>query len=79
MRRPWAWAVGGLALAGLLRRRRDAAVGAVDPRADELRVKLAESRSTVEEREVPAPEDAEARRRAVHESARATVAQMRKR
>ncbi len=90
MRRPWAWAVGAFALAGLLRRRREPAV-AVDPRAEELRQKLAESRSIVEERDEfedgeltvdlaePAPEDPESRRRAVHESARATVEQMRKR
>jgi hypothetical protein len=77
-------------LAGLLRRRRDPALAA-DPRAEELRQKLAESRSIVEERDEfedgevtvdraePAPEDPESRRRAVHESARATVEQMRKR
>lgn len=76
MRRPWAWAVGGLALAGLLRRSRDAAASEVDPRAEELRRKLAESR---EERDEQAPEDPESRRRAVHESGRATVEQMRKR
>jgi hypothetical protein len=76
VRRPWAWAVGGLALAGLLRRRREGAAEEVDPRAEELRRKLAESR---DEREEPAPEDPESRRRAVHESARATVEQMRKR
>ena len=88
MRRPWAWAAG--AFAGLLRRRRVPAV-AVDPRAEGLRQKLAESRSIVEERDEfeggevtvdaaePAPEDPESRRRAVHESARATVEQMRKR
>ncbi|HEY5660746.1 MAG TPA: hypothetical protein VIR59_08160 [Gaiellaceae bacterium] len=76
MRRPWAWAVGGLALAGLLRRSRAAAASEVDPRAEELRRKLAESR---EERDEQAPEDPESRRRAVHESGRATVEQMRKR
>ena len=63
----------------------------MDSRADELRRKLAESRSLVEEREEfeaaeltvdlaePAPEDPESRRRAVHDSARATVEQMRRR
>jgi hypothetical protein len=78
-------------LLGFLRRRRDAVVTTDDPRAEELRRKLAESRSIVEEREEfeaaeltvdlaePAPEDPESRRRAVHESARATVEQMRKR
>jgi hypothetical protein len=66
-----------------LRRRR------ADPRAEELRRKLAESRSMVEEREEfeggeltvdraqPAPEDPEARRRAVHEHGRTAVDRMR--
>jgi hypothetical protein len=76
VRRPWAWAVGGLALAGLLRRRRENAVPDVDPRAEELRRKLAETR---EEPVQPASDDPESRRRAVHESGRATVEQMRKR
>jgi hypothetical protein len=70
------------------RRRR---VTAADPRAEGLRRKLDESRSLVDERDVfegaevpvdlaePAPEDPESRRRAVHESARATVDEMRKR
>ena len=60
-----------------------------DPRADELRRKLAESRAIVEERDEfeaaeltidlaePAPEDPESRRRRVHDAARATVEQMR--
>jgi hypothetical protein len=65
-----------LALAGLLRRRRDTAVADVDPRAEELRKKLAESREEPEQR---ASDDPESRRRAVHESGRATVEQMRKR
>ena len=63
----------------------------VDSRADELRRKLDESRSIVEERDEfegaeltvdqaePAPEDPESRRRAVHDSARSTVERMRKR
>jgi hypothetical protein len=87
VRRPWAWAVGAFAVAGLLRRRREH----VDPRAEELRRKLDESRSLVEERDEfeggelsvdlaePAPEDPESRRRAVHDSARATAEQMRRR
>jgi hypothetical protein len=62
-----------------------------DPRAEELRLKLAESRAIVEERDEfeaaeltidlaePAPEDPESRRRAVHESARETVQEMRNR
>jgi hypothetical protein len=75
-------------LLSFLRRRREPAA---DPRAEELRRKLDESRSIVEERDEfedgeltvdlaePAPEDPESRRRAVHESARATTEQMRKR
>jgi hypothetical protein len=76
---------------GFLRRRQKPAPAGADPRAEELRRKLDESRSIVEEREEfegaeltvdlaePAPEDPESRRRAVHDSARATVEQMRKR
>jgi hypothetical protein len=60
-------------LAGLLRRRRDP----VDPRAEELRLKLAESRDMADLE--PVPEEPESRRRAVHKSARATLEQMRKR
>ncbi|MFL5918739.1 MAG: hypothetical protein ACJ74X_08435 [Gaiellaceae bacterium] len=93
MRRPLAWLLGTLAVLGFLRRRREpvtADVGA-DPRAEDLRQKLAESRAIVDEREEferaeltidraePAPDDPAARRRAVHESARATVDQMRRR
>ena len=71
-----------------LRRRREPAA---DPRADELRRKLDESRSIVEERDEfeggeltvdqaePAPEDPESRRRVLHDSARATGEQMRRR
>jgi MYXO-CTERM domain-containing protein len=90
MKHPLAWTFGGFALFGFLRRRREAPSG-LDPRADELRRKLAESRSIVEERDEfeaaevtvdlaePAPEDPESRRRAVHESGRATVERMRDR
>jgi hypothetical protein len=88
MRRPLAWLFGGFALLGFLRRRCEPPAGA-DPRAEELRRKLEESRSIVEEREEfegaeipvdevePAPEDPEARRRAVHEEGRATAERMR--
>jgi hypothetical protein len=91
VRKPLAWLLGGFALFGFLRRRREPAIEAGDPRAEELRRKLAESRTIVEERDEfegaeltvdlaePAPEDPESRRRAVHESARATVEQMRRR
>jgi hypothetical protein len=81
---------GGFALFGFLRRRREALAGP-DPRADELRRKLAESRSIVEERDefeaaevtvdlaepAPAPVNPEARRRAVHEAGRETLERMR--
>jgi hypothetical protein len=89
VRRPFAWVAGGLAALGLLRRRREASASVPDPRAEELRRKLDESRSMVEEREEfegaeltvdraePAPEDLESRRRAVHEAGRATIEQMR--
>ena len=92
MKRPPAWLLGAFALLGFLRRRREpAAAPPADPRAEELRRKLEESRTIVEERDEfeaaeltvdlaePAPEDPESRRRAVHESARATVEQMRRR
>ena len=91
MRRPWAFLLGGFALLGFLRRRRDATPDAVDPRAEDLRRKLDESRSIVEERDEfeaaeltvdraePAPADPQSRRRAVYESARETVEQMRRR
>jgi hypothetical protein len=74
-------------LLGFLRPRREPAGG--DPRADELRQRLAESRAIVEERDEfeaaevtidraePAPEDPESRRRAVHEAGRSVVERMR--
>ena len=77
-----------LALFGSLRRKGEPEVGP-DPRAEELRRKLAESRAIVAERAecesaeltmdvaAAAPEDPEWRRRAVHEAARETVQQMR--
>ena len=88
MKHPLAWLFGGFALFGFLRRRREAPAGA-DPRADELRRKLAESRSIVEERDEfeaaevtvdraePAPQDPESRRRAVHDAGRETLERMR--
>ena len=88
MKHPLAWMFGGFALFGFLRRRREVP-SAPDPRADELRRKLAESRSIVEERDEfeaaevtvdrtePAP-DPESRRRAVHDAGRATVERMRR-
>jgi hypothetical protein len=91
MRRPLAWALGGAALFGFLRRRQQPspATTGTDPRAEELRRKLEESRSIVEERaefevgETPVDQaepvavDPAQRRREVHEEARATVEQMR--
>ena len=91
MKRPLAWLLGGFAVFGFLRRQRvpTPVVETADPRAEELRRKLAESRTLVEERDEfeaaevtvdlaePAPEDPDSRRRAVHESARATAQQMR--
>jgi hypothetical protein len=88
VRRLLAWLFGGFALFGFLRRRRDPRVDP-DPRAEELRRRLAESRSIVEERDEfeaaeltvdlaePAPEDPESRRRSVHEAGRAALEQMR--
>ena len=90
MKHPLAWMLGGFALFGFLRRRREAPAGP-DPRADELRRKLAEARSIVEERDefeaaevtvdlaepAPAHADPESRRRAVHDAGRAAVERMR--
>ncbi|MGZ4366764.1 MAG: hypothetical protein ACXVFD_14360, partial [Gaiellaceae bacterium] len=91
MKHPVAWMLGGFAVFGFLRRRREAPAVSPDPRAAELRRKLAESRSILAERDEfeggevtvdlaePAPEDPETRRRAVHETARDTVRRMRSR
>ena len=73
------------------RRRADTAPAepADDPRAEELRRRLAESRAVVDEREQfeggettvdaaePAPADPDARRRRVHDDGRAVVERMR--
>ena len=81
MRHPLAWLLGGLAAFRLFRRRRAAEPAAPDPRADELRRRLAEARELAEERDEfeageltvdqaePATPDADARRQAVHEAA----------
>jgi hypothetical protein len=92
LRRPVAWSLGAFALFGFLRRRQQPSTEPQgDPRAEELRRKLAESRAIVDEREEfeaaettvdQAPEpvgDPEARRRAVHESGRAAAQRMRER
>jgi hypothetical protein len=82
---------GGFALFGFLRRRREPRRAGLDPRAEELRQRLADSRSMVAERDEfesaeltvdlaePAPEDPESRRRSVHDAGRAAVEQMRER
>jgi hypothetical protein len=88
MRRPHAWiagAAGGLAAWRLLRRRRRVAPEPAvepgpDPRAEELRAKLAE-RGGEEEPEAPpepaaAVEDPDERRRRVHEAGRAALDEM---
>ena len=91
MRRPLAWLLGGFAAVGFLRRRRQAqeSAPAPDPRAEELRQRLAEARGIVDERdefeaaETPvneaeaAPRDPDERRRAVHEAAREAAERMR--
>ena len=95
MRRPFALSLGAFAFFGFLRRRpkrlQAAADAGVDPRAEELRRRLAESRTIVDEREefeaaeTPVDQasepvgDPEARRRAVHESGRAAAERMRER
>ncbi|MBA3735097.1 MAG: hypothetical protein H0W90_07865 [Actinobacteria bacterium] len=91
MKHPLAWLLGGFTVFGFLRRRQDVPTVSPDPRAEELRRKLAESRSILGEREEfetaevtvdlaePAPEDPETRRRAVHEAARDIVQRMRSR
>lgn len=91
MRRRLAWFLGGFALVRLLFWRRKPKpqqapepVPEVDPRAEELRAKLAESRPLVEEREefesaeTPVDEaDPEERRRRVHAKGRAAAERMR--
>jgi hypothetical protein len=89
VKRPLAWLLGAFAVLGFLRRRREAVPGAADPRAEELRRKLEESRSIVDERDEfegaevpvdraePAPQDPESRRRAVHEEGREAIERMR--
>jgi hypothetical protein len=62
---------GGVAAYRTLKRRRPEPIPSPDGRADELRAKLAE------QREQPPSEDADARRRTVHEQARAALDEMR--
>jgi hypothetical protein len=88
VRRPLAWLLGGFAVFRFLRRRRESPAVS-DPRAEELRRKLEESRAIVQERDEfevgetpvdqaePTPVDPAERRRNVHEEGRATVERMR--
>ncbi len=87
------WITGAIGVAGVAAyrklRRRPVAVGP-DPRAEELREKLAESRTLVEEREEfeaaetpvdeaePVPTKVDDRRKQVHQKARATANKMRR-
>jgi hypothetical protein len=89
MRRPLAALVGGFAVFRFLRRR-PAGVETADPRAEELRQRLAEARELAEERDEfesgettvdqaePAMPDVDTRRAEVHENGRAAVEQMRR-
>jgi hypothetical protein len=90
MRHPFRWLAGTFALLGFLRSRRPRSE-APDPRADDLRRRLEESRAIVEERdefeagETPvdqaehAPADPDERRRAVHDAGHAAAERMRER
>ncbi len=83
MKRVYAWmagAAGGVAAYRAYRRRPrttdSAPAGGPDPRAEQLRAKL----SATQDEPAPTPEppaDADARRRAVHEQARAAIDEMR--
>lgn len=93
MKRPLAWLAGALGLAGAyraLKHRPEPAPAPVeegpDPRAEELRQRLEEAKPLVEEHEQERFEageqtvdeaDPEARRRDVHERARAAIDEMR--
>lgn len=85
MRRLTTWlagAAGGLAAYRALARRRplpETAPAEPDTRVDELRERLAQAREAVEAEPAPAPqpEGPDARRRSVHEHARAAIDEMR--
>ena len=86
-----AGALGGIvaakALAGRRPRRAPAPVDVGDPRAEELRRRLAEARALADERDefegaettvdAAEPDDPDTRRRAVHDAARAAAERMR--
>ncbi len=88
-RTAWLAGAAGAAIAVYRKLRRPVAPPAADPRADELRRKLDESRPLVDEREefegaeIPIdraePSDVAGRRDAVHERGRAAAEQMRQR
>ena len=89
MRSSLAWLAGALGLAGVyktLKRHPEPAVEAPDPRADELRRRIDEAKPLVEEHEQeqfssgeqPVDEaDPDAKRRALHDRARAAAEEMR--
>jgi hypothetical protein len=93
MRARLTWIAGAIGVAGVTAyrklRRQPVAVG-VDPRAEELKEKLAESRTLVEEREEfeaaetpvdkaePVTTKVEDRRKQVHQKARATADKMKR-
>ena len=87
MRRLSAWLAGGAAgiaayrLTKRLRTRAPEPPAEADPRAEELRARLAETKDAEPEPEqIPEPEepqDVDARRRGVHEHARAAIDEMR--
>jgi hypothetical protein len=88
MRRTLGWLAGALGALGAYRalRRRPAAApalpaGGPDPRAEELKRRLEQSRAADEEREGPAAgeaRDPDAKRRGVHARARAAIDEMRR-
>ncbi len=84
MRRLFTWlagAVGGLAAYRAVARRRQTAPEPPDTRVEELREKLAQARTTVEEPAPPEhvePADPAERRRAVHEQGKAALDEMRR-
>jgi hypothetical protein len=78
MKRLTAWLAGfagGAAVYRLFRRHPPASTPAADP-AEELKAKLAAARETAGPEEVPAEAGVEARRRSVHDRARAAIDEM---
>ena len=78
MKRLTAWLAGfagGATVYRLFRRRPPVAAPAADP-AEELKAKLAEARATEGAEEAPAEAGVDARRRSVHDRARAAIDEM---